>query len=215
MKGERFAGELAVVGRSPNGWHVKYAPDELLKPGALERIVDETLQSSRGRGERDECPMLWVGKDWVNPGAYSTGRSAFWRVARAVAWRLGVADIDKPSWPTYLAWSNLYRVAPSSGGNPSASLREAQVAESMDLFEAEMAEWKPKRVLMLTGLDWAQKFLRGDCLSVPGTASGKYVEGVFELGLAGCARKATVVVSKHPARKPETPLLEEVVTAFQ
>jgi hypothetical protein len=123
MTGERFAGELVVVGRAPNGWRVKYAPDELLEASALERIVDETLQSSRGGERETRCPMLWVSSEWVNSeqGGYATSRSAFWRVSRAVVGRLGVADIGKPSWPSYLAWSNLYRVAPYSGGNPSAS----------------------------------------------------------------------------------------------
>jgi len=216
MKGERFAGELVVVGRAPNGWRVKWTPEDLLEAAALDRIVEETLQSSRGRGDRNECPMLWVSDLWGNRGEradgekYNTKKSAFWRVIRSVAGKLGV-DIDKPSWPTYLAWSNLYRVAPCSGGNPSAFLCRAQVTECIELFAAELAEWKPKRVLMLTGLGWAQEFLKGK----PAVARAKYVEGVFELGLAGGTHRARIVVSKHPERKPETPLVEEVMAAFQ
>jgi hypothetical protein len=68
---------------------------------------------------------------------------------------------------------------------------------------------------MLTGLNWARPFLKGDCSSAYTAASAKYVESVFELGLAGCAHKARIVVSKHPARKPEAPLVGEVVAAFQ
>jgi len=89
------------------------------------------------------------------------------------------------------------------------------VAECVDLLGAEFAEWKPKRVLMLTGLDWDQQFLKGDCSSVLSVEPAKYVQGVFDLDLAGCSHKARVVVSKHPERKPETPLVEEVMTAFQ
>jgi len=119
MKGERFAGELVVVGRAVNGWGPCFTLSELLEDGALNRIVEKIVQSSRDRGEKNECPMLWVGNDWVNrgnKGEYYASRSAFWRVTRAVADALGVADVNEPSWPTYLAWSNLYRVAPFCGG---------------------------------------------------------------------------------------------------
>jgi len=67
---------------------------------------------------------------------------------------------------------------------------------------------------MLTGPDWAQPFLKGNISSAPRTESAKYVEGVFELALAGCAHKTRIVVSKHPQGKRESLLVEEVVTAF-
>jgi hypothetical protein len=148
MKGERFVGGLMVVGRAPNRWAPCFTPNDLRASAVLNLIVDKTLQSSKG--ENDKCPMLWVSDLWGNKGnredreTYNTAKSAFWRVTRAVAGALGVADTDKPSWPTYLAWSNLYRVAPHSGGNPSASLCRAQKADCIDLLEAEIAEWMPK-----------------------------------------------------------------------
>jgi hypothetical protein len=57
--------------------------------------------------------------------------------------------------------------------------------------------------------------LKGGCASAQTVPAAKYVEGVFELSLAGCSHKTRLVVSKHPERTPETPLVEEIVSAFQ
>jgi len=126
MKGERFAGELIVVGRAVNRWGPGFTAIELMEEAALNRVIEKTVRWSRGRGDKNGCPMLWVSDLWGNRGnredgeKYNTKKSAFWRVIRSVAGKLGV-DIDKPARPTCLAWSNFYRVAPFLGGKSFCS----------------------------------------------------------------------------------------------
>ncbi|MGA2742419.1 MAG: hypothetical protein ABSG65_33895, partial [Bryobacteraceae bacterium] len=60
MKGERLAGELVIIGRAPNGWRVRWTPEELLNTAALYSLVEQAMHSSRDRGDKNECPMLWV-----------------------------------------------------------------------------------------------------------------------------------------------------------
>jgi hypothetical protein len=213
MRGERYVGELMVVGRAVNGWRVHCTPAELADPTALTRVVDETLQSS-GRCD-DECPMLWVTKHWGSQKEYNTNKSAFWRVIREVTGALRIADIEKPSWPSYLMWSNLYRVAPASGGNPFAHLIDAQVDGCGELLDAEINEWKPKRVLFLTGGNWAER-LRPlkRARRLVAEPSNKYVDAVMELDLVAPCNTVRVVIAKHPQGKREAEMVGEIVAAF-
>ncbi|HTQ55443.1 MAG TPA: hypothetical protein VMI94_13335 [Bryobacteraceae bacterium] len=77
-----------------------------------------------------------------------------------------------------------------------------------------MAEWRPKRVLILTGWNWAQPFLSDWPSLQVKKAQGAYVDGAFQLDWGPRAR-TVVVVSKHPQGKPGARLLEEILGAFR
>ncbi len=213
-KGMAYHGELMVMGRAGNGGWSGCTADEVVDPAARKKVVDKTIVFGRCH---DKCPMLWVTKQWGTRSSekYSTKRSAFWRVIRAVVRELAIADVEDRSWPSSLIWTNLYKLAPWEGGNPSASLRRMQSAECLQLLELEIAEWKPKRLLMLTGLDWGKCLL--DRLNVVKTActGGNLVDLVGNAVLDDCGRHSVrIVVAKHPQGKPEEPFVQEVVAAF-
>jgi hypothetical protein len=153
--------------------------------------------------------MLWVSRCWGATDGYNTRKSAFWRVIRATVGRLGVADIGAPTWPSFIAWSNLYKISPGAGGNPSSALADAQLAKCIEILRTEIQAWAPRRVLFLTGQWWAKPFLDGlgfapgsDPPLEPVEASGTIFNG------------ARAVVGPHPQAKPEGPLVASIVGAF-
>ena len=118
MLGHKYERKLLVVGKAVNGWLDKTTRSQLAVPAQAASFA----QSMRTTVSRGDCPMAWVTDLWGNPGGYSTARSAFWRFARNALIRLDPNAEDDPLWSGRLAWSNLAKVAPWSGGNPEGKL---------------------------------------------------------------------------------------------
>ncbi len=163
--------------------------------------------ASSNRVASDQCPMRWVNDCMTFPNVhdYNSRRSAFWRVVRRIALALGVPD--DASWSSHLAWSNLYKVAPSGGGNPSGTLLRVQESWIPSLLSAELEMFQPAVLLLLTGSDWLGSTLTG--LGASMEARSGLVEGVGEL------TSSFVVVAKHPQGKPEDKFISEVVAALR
>jgi hypothetical protein len=200
MRGARYINGGMLVGRAVNGWS---DTDWRVRDGETaagrRRIVERTRANSE---PADGCPLAWVGECWGAPrGTYNSKLSAFWRTARAVFAEGG--DLD---WPSRLCWSNLYKVAPSAGGNPSRSARAAQVDAAARLLRHEVGSYKPRRLLVLTGRDWFEPFAERLALHVAwtrGLVEGHAIEG-----------GRTWVIAKHPQGKDEARLAARVRELF-
>lgn len=167
-RGCEYSHDLMVVGRAGNGW-ARYEEDEgifdpkegnegeyvLKDKGSIEEYARSVKRSVTQGTEycSPGCPMSWVINRW-NETEYKTRTSAFWRCIREVVGRLEIAPInDGPDskWPSHLVWSNLYKIAPLSGGNSGGFLRRIQQEGCEKLLEWEVTTYKPKRILFLTG----------------------------------------------------------------
>ena len=150
--------------------------------------------------------MAWVTDAWGRGGGeYSTARSAFWRHVRGVLASIDPNSAGDPSWSSRLAWSNLAKVAPSSGGNPTGNLLDVQLLEGHQLLTREIEELRPQRVLVLAGRQWFAPFAARMSLDVQWDQG--LVEGVAQ------TRGTTWVIAKHPQGKPRR-ILDDVVHAF-
>lgn len=210
-KGQHATGELMVVGRAVNGWDdLIWNKEELGDPKDIHPRVVALRQISE---TTDKCPMQWVNECWQTrvKDQYNTAQSPFWRVIRRVAMDLGVAKVDE-SWPSYLMWSNLYKVSPSKTGNPSNSLCEVQRETCGDILEAEIGRWQPKRILFLTDRAWTDWFLNRLNATPGNFPNSKYVQWVGTL--AGATEPIRVVITVRPEQKPEDTFVSEVVRAF-
>lgn len=208
MAGRAYDGGLMVVGRSANGWAKGIQPGDLCAPAEVNRYAALVQQSVAGNGE---CPMRWVTAGWGASEPYNTKRSAFWRCIRDVVKDLRIAEVEGADWPSHLVWSNLYKVSPASGGNPSSVLCEVQFAGCVKLLNLELRTYRPSRVLFLAGVDWAAPFLAAANLQEG--AGLRYVEqyGLCDAG-NGCETRCVIAV--HPQGKPQSEWVREVVTAF-
>lgn len=223
MQGQYYNGDLMVAGRAVNGWTKKTWPPKVLAEDVdRDEFVHYVLKSVEAP---DSCPMQWVSQAWGNRSLkrpsnwtyvqnqdYNTLRSAFWRVIRSVVGELRIADITNESWPSYLVWSNLYKISPAVGRNPSAKMRSLQRDSCISLFQTETLSFKPRRLLFLTGHDWAAPFLKRVEAEIFYTR-GSYVESVGTFN-SGNDKPCLFVVASHPERKPEAPWVNEVIKAF-
>jgi hypothetical protein len=149
--------------------------------------------------------MRWV-EDLAGGPKYNTNRSAFWRVIRAVTSKAySSPDPSAPGWTRVLCWSNLFKLSPEGGGNPSTKLGRLIAQTSARLLRQEVAEFAPDAVLVLAGLDWFRPFADG--LGVRLSAGGP-VEATSTTG------STRWVIAKHPERKPEQPATQAIAEAL-
>lgn len=209
ITGHRYSGELMAVGRATNGWLHAVRTSELADADACDRHARKVHEEAA-----DICPMKWVSDIWADPNSrYKTGRSAFWRVIRAVLGKLDVASPNDAAWPSHLAWTNLYKVAPYGGGNPNAALCKAQLSGCISLLQAEITARRPRRILFLTGHGWAKPFLDAGAPGVKQVDDYRYVNAVGTMTVGDHSAKA--VVAEHPQGKAEDIWVREVVGVFQ
>jgi hypothetical protein len=206
MRGAKDSGDLMIVGRAVNGWTSEFNAEDLDKM-RLQEILAETFAPSKGY---DNQPMLWVSDCWEARKNYNTKKSAFWRVIRSTVEELGVADVQLETWPSFITWSNLYKISPAAGGNPSTALAGVQGGKCAEILGEEISVWKPRRILFLTGLGWAKPFLDKLDFRPEVISSESFIEAQGSI-FSG----ARIVVGPHPQGKPEQSLVSSISEAFQ
>ena len=210
-KGERYKKDLMVVGRAVNGWELEgndYPfPSQLIEVKQRECFSGRIYDSVSGK---ECCAMEWVTNQWQHEKKYNTVKSAFWRVIRQIALSLKIAE-QTDRWSSYLVWSNLYKVAPIDGGNPDERLCNAQFEGCRTLLYQEIKDYRPTRLLFLTGWDWARDFLegRGEIREV----DNEYVKASGTFG-SGEREQCHIVVAVHPQSKKEDRWVEEVISEY-
>lgn len=134
---------ILFVGKAVNGWITnETSVDKLFSYSNDEKIFNRLDQ------------MTWVENLSGNNKGYNTRKSAFWRVVKKVSINFYYQD-----WHSNIAWSNLYKIAPWSGGNPNKGLRNIQTLYCQDLLKKEIEVLSPKFVVMLTS-GWENFFLK-------------------------------------------------------
>ena len=133
---------------------------------------------------------------------------------RRVVGDLQIANIEDPEWPSYLVWSNLYKFAPAGGGNPSSRLCNIQLNDCKVLFEKEIEIYRPKRILLLTGIGWAEPFIKIQKTKTPTTQNQQYVEAFGKITNPQ-QLQSLIVVAAHPQGKKEDIWVREVLEAFK
>lgn len=194
MRGHLYDGKLMVVGKATNGWGKPgWTRDGMLDPELRRRIVEV----ARAGSEQDrKCPMSWVVESWDSGKEYKPHKSAFWQIALRVA--CGLQRWAKPDagWTSYLCWSNLSKLAPAKGGNPSSSLWNAQFQVACQLLDREVKEFAPKVVLVMSGWKWWFKDYAEELgFPTPKPERSELIDAVFH-------KDGRIwIIAKHPERK--------------
>ncbi|MHB8381567.1 MAG: hypothetical protein ACYDC3_04400 [Candidatus Binataceae bacterium] len=217
MVGDEYLPEraLMVVGQAPDGAMAdKWFPSKLGE-GFIDNVV-QTFSDPSPNGH--PCPMRWVTDTWdkeraqhvwdrkgLTTNPYSTNRSPFWQTLKGVLAKLNLADTDDDSWPSYVVWTNLYKISPADGGNPPTPLCGAQFKYCAELLKMEIESYKPVRVLFSTGLAWAKPFLEKLGFVPDQARHGHELGLVKDIGTLGDAAYPApqVVVARHPAKGPK------------
>ena len=213
MKGERYRPSgLMVIGRAVNGWVDGICAAKLTDSAVRNEFALKVQERSATPPDGCSCPMSWVTTQWGATDCYNTKRSAFWRVIRRVVDGLGIAKANDRDWSSHLVWSNLYKLSPEAGGNPSSGIMGAQLEGCKKLNALELKTYRPSRLLMLTGEDWAEPFL--DALRSEGRTRGQHVQRTGRWNLLS-EGETHVVVAVHPQCKNERDWGDEVLKGFR
>lgn len=145
--GENFPLEehrgIMFVGRATNGWVTDCEDVDVLFGDSEDAIFNRNDQ------------MKWIENLSGNTEGYNTRKSAFLRVIKKIS------EVFYPeNWYSYVAWSNVCKIAPWKGGNPNDSLYYAQLEDCKKIFAKEIELLSPKAVVMFTGESWATDILR-------------------------------------------------------
>lgn len=123
---------IIFYGRATNGW------------GDTWDLIDFETRSDL---------LNWVEDSWKNPDVeYDTSRSQFWGVIKGVSKRFYGDE-----WFKYVAWSNIWKVAPGEEGNPSVSLIDKTSENNKKVFRTELDFWSPKYIVLFTGEKYRSK----------------------------------------------------------
>lgn len=177
---------LMFVGRATNGWH--------------EHDYKASSFFGNSYGQLFNLPdqMQWV-EDAKGSSNYNTKSSAFWRVIKAVS-----SHFYPNNWSSYVAWSDVCKVAPLEGGNPSDSLYYAQIEDCEKIFKAEIKALSPWAVIFFTGYSWAKDIL----ISLNGGREPQPVDskqwGGGYNAIVYKINGITYIVTEHPQGKSET-----------
>lgn len=194
---ERANEGLMFVGRATNGWQ-----DHDYKTSSF-------FGHSFGQLFNLPDQMQWV-EDGEGSSVYNTKSSAFWRVIKAVS-----SHFHPQNWSSYVAWSDVCKVAPWEGGNPSDSLYYAQIGDCEEIFKAEVRALSPKAVIFFTGYSWAKDIL----ISLNGGKEPRSVETTLWGGgykaIVYSINGTTYIISEHPQGKSEVEHAETLIKIIE
>lgn len=178
---------ILFIGRATNGW-VSDSTD-------IKELFGDGKYAIFARKDQ----MKWVNNLEGNkdPKGYNTRKSAFWRVIKQVS-----EKVYPDKWYDNIAWSNLCKIAPSEGGNPSDSLYYSQLKDCQLILKKEIEILSPKYVIMLVGQNWAKDFMRylNDNQETHRIETVKW--GNYEV-IVYAIKGAIYLISEHPMGKPE------------
>lgn len=112
------------------------------------------------------CEMQWVAAKPINEKGErkkQTDKKAFFGFAKTVYLKL-TEQIEDEEWYKNIVRTNLFKIIPLSGGNPSYYLRKAQTEKSIEMLIAEIEFYKPTHILIIDGKDqlsWVKDYQIG------------------------------------------------------
>lgn len=117
----------------------------------------------------------------------------FWGCIKDIVMKLGICK-NESNWSSYIALTYLYKIAFSNKTYLLEKPRLIQYELCKEMFQLEMSILRPKRVLFLTGMKYAQDFLDlSDCSGLEDCVCNL---GEFDYGF----HKAQTVVSVNPKK---------------
>ena len=199
--------KLMLVGRATNGWGDKESDSEYLprKAGEFSKRAQELFEDTTRWGwipENFKIPYQEGGIDKI----YNINRSPFWNYTKDIYKELSKESSQFLSkrWFESIAWSNLYKISPTTGNPNIKSLRRQEVICSR-ILNHEIETIKPKHILFETGLNWVFENIRKE----------RSIYNNDHVEWAGTYMGAKCVVSCRPECKKKERFVNDVVEAFK
>jgi hypothetical protein len=215
---KQFKYDFIFYGQSIKGWEPNLKEFE---SQTKEEFINACIAYSNDYDEkRNHSPLDWVNVYWSNeayketcgngekevfypPMKYRTHRSYFWNVVYKLVNKYYGSDENSWGWTRKIVWSNLYKVAPTAGENPSDTDCNWQWPGSLELVKMEIEQIKPKYCIFLTNLSWMEGF--DDLMKNKINASNNLIQYV------GLYNNTTVIVTKRPFLGNSSFLVSEIL----
>ena len=229
--------KFMLVGRAVNGWGEKRFYGELLSRDEFVSSSIDNLNTEEGTvSSQGNDRFEWIGEaeeygaapknryrkridqseTSIKETPYSLSR-AIWSYPKEVWCELTGYNTNnawKDRWYENIVWSNLYKVAPTFGGNPDARLKKAQFKACCDLLVEEIEKFKPTHILFATGYDeWFDEFDKE--LGNPCKLVENYKDKDQMVEATGEFFGAKFVVSKRPEMKGKDRYVQAVIAGFE
>lgn len=228
MKGKKYneqTTKLLIVGRAVNGW------------GALESLLCAADFSEEAAYKFEKNSFDWVvydsGKDALrndyleDDEYYWLNDSPFWRTNKKLWMELSnksdFQDNENDRWVDYIAWTNLYKIAPKDTGNPTTTMSKKQLTACKDILKAEIEKFCPTHILFVTGYEWWFESF-SDIFGIglfdkdkvkKNEYRGEKKNNFFAEANAVTPDGVKVVVSCRPEFRDENSYIEDIIKAFE
>ena len=197
---------LMIVGRAVNGWEVDFE-----NCSSCEAAVKSVLEQTNRMDD--------FAKDYTVDEAgkkYFYAKSSFLRMMKQMT--AAFAGTDE-NWQRRIAWSNLFKIAPRNGGNPSWKMIRDDIPLYRELLEQEIMLCKPNVVVFTTDMNFFDPY--------PG--SKKYesflplmkeekpgIESKYICAAGSFAKDDSIkmIVCKRPERRPVSKLVQDIHEAY-
>lgn len=149
---KRGSNRLMYVGRAVNGWNAE-----------LCWAANEKFDVLSAKLKAEEIIRYWERRnlEWVKtplPGKKRKRESyPFWYLAKRIVLALD-SEATNDNWIRKLAWTNLYKISPMTGGNPWDSLCKAQLNYAKKVLDYEIRRFSPTHIIFVTDNGWLADF---------------------------------------------------------
>ncbi|MGN1249852.1 MAG: uracil-DNA glycosylase family protein [Candidatus Spyradocola sp.] len=211
MKGQYYDDQsvkLLLVGRAPNGWmQLDTSSCDAFARDAVDRTCSDHFSWIHcDQGRLHNAPD-------ENGHFYALSGSPFWRTSQriweALSGNPDFQNSEQLRWLDCIAWTNLYKLAPKDGGNPTETMKKKQLSACREILRAEIAYFKPTHILFVTGYrGWFEPFqdlFDADFSPVPQNVEAA---AVTKNGLK-------IAVTCRPERRRESAYIEAVTQALR
>lgn len=221
---------LMLIGRSANGWPSCHLPQR-------KRDESETSSEEQRKKIYEDMSGVEFGKycskkfndterfEWISPNftswknkKYHIRKSPFWNVSEKIWNKVAGEESRAPAkcpyyrWFEHIAWSNLYKISPSSG-NPGERMMHLQRQACVEILKTEIRELKPTVIIMITDRNWFCPFhgLFADISSCQDS-------DLQHICATACFKRGNadipVIITSRPERQRQKDFVDATVKAF-
>ncbi|GEM_PF-2103165 len=221
LVGERFHREegfkLMFVGRAVNGWEVEFEDCS-----TLENTVNSVVRQKNLLDDfaKDFVPVTKKDKDGNDVvEKYYFAKSPFIRMMKALVREKRGTDEE---WQKHIVWSNLFKVALRTTGNPSWMMVREDIPLYCDILEQEILIHKPDLIVFATEDGFFDPYPNNDkygsflpLLNEKSIKKDNLPDYITMVGRHSGWSRIKIIVCQRPEGKPGKVLVENILKAEQ
>lgn len=199
--------KVMVVGRAVNGWEVEF--DDC---SSIEATTNSVLTQ---KNRMDDFAADWILDE--HGKKYYYAKSPFLRMMRQL---VGAFTGNEENWQQRLAWSNLFKIAPRNGGNPSWLMIRKDIPLYREIIKEEISQNKPNVVVFVTDMNFFDPYPNSKTYS-------SFLELINEVKLSSIPSEyicmagnfvdnpeIKLIVCKRPERRPIAEMVDTIADVY-